>query len=301
MLVFYKIFIKYPINDVPIENTPHTSYTLLFADDIVHYVIYEKKYEELEKTINLYLSHLENWMNKWRLSLAPHKCSYTIFTKNKRINNEIGFDLKLYGISIPRDNAPVFLGLRFDPFMSWTNYMDHVIKKAKERVNIIRILSYYEKWRTDKSTLVNIYISLTRSIFEYMGFIYTQLSEPNKKKICAIENNALRIIFNKKRGKDECSIDELHEMAGIPRLEIRLKDLTEKYFTKAYAMSNPIIDDLVEECKAYYNNQLIEEIDANQNVDIEKIREENYKIKSYMKSNPTTLLCHVEYFKDIFW
>lgn len=240
-------------------------------------------------------------MNKWRLSLAPHKCSYTIFTKNKRLNNEIGFDLKLYGISIPRDNAPVFLGLRFDPFMSWTNHMDHVIKKAKERVNIIRILSYYEKWRTDKSTLVNIYISLTRSIFEYMGFIYTQLSEPNKKKICAIENNALRIIFNKKRGKDECSIDELHEMAGIPRLEIRLKDLTEQYFTKAYAMSNPIIDDLVEECKAYYNNQLIEEIDANQNVDIEKIREENYKIKSYMKSNPTTLLCHVEYFKDIFW
>ena len=119
------------INDVPIENTPHTSYTLLFADDIVHYVIYEKKYEELEKTINLYLSHLENWMNKWRLSLAPHKCSYTIFTKNKRLNNEIGFDLKLYGISIPRDNAPVFLGLRFDPFMSWTNHMDHVIKKAK--------------------------------------------------------------------------------------------------------------------------------------------------------------------------
>ena len=104
----------------------------------------------------------------------------------------------------------MFLGLRFDPFMSWTNHMDHVIKKAKERVNIIRILSYYEKWRTDKSTLVNIYISLTRSIFEYMGFIYTQLSEPNKKKICAIENNALRIIFNKKRGKDECSIDELH-------------------------------------------------------------------------------------------
>ena len=134
-----------------------------------------------------------------------------------------------------------------------------------------------------------------------MGFIYTQLSEPNKKKICAIENNALRIIFNKKRGKDECSIDELHEMAGIPRLEIRLKELTEQYFTKAYAMSNPIIDDLVEECKAYYNNQLIEEIDANQNVDIEKIREENCKIKSYMKSNPTTLLCHVEYFKDIFW
>ena len=31
------------INDVPIEHTPNTSYTLLFADDIVHFVIYNEK------------------------------------------------------------------------------------------------------------------------------------------------------------------------------------------------------------------------------------------------------------------
>ena len=80
------------IDDVPIENTHHTIHTLLFAYDIVNYVIYEKKYEELEKTINLYLGHLENLMNKWHLSLTPYKCLYTIFIKNKGINNETGFD-----------------------------------------------------------------------------------------------------------------------------------------------------------------------------------------------------------------
>ena len=110
------------------------------------------------------------------------------------------------------------------------------------------------------------YIHLSNPINIWIHGLYLHTTQRTEQtKICAIENNALRIIFNKKRGKDECSIDELHEIAGIPRLEIRLKDLTEQYFTKAYAMSNPIIDDLVEECKAYYNNQLIEEIDGTSN------------------------------------
>jgi hypothetical protein len=88
------------INDVCLENSANKSYTYLFADDIVYFVVYEEWSQELEDEMNNYLARLENWMNKWRLALAPHKCQYTIFTKNRRINTEKKFNLILYGVQI---------------------------------------------------------------------------------------------------------------------------------------------------------------------------------------------------------
>jgi hypothetical protein len=160
-------------------------------------------------------------MKAWRLKLAPHKCSYTIFTKKKRLETEEGFTLKLYNVEIPRDNHPTFLGLRFDPTLSMNRHMNYV--------TIIRILSYYESWRISKKILVNIYISLTRSLFEYM------------------------------------------------------------------------ILDLVDECKHFYNELQIDENLATSNYNIEMIKRDNSGIRESIKSNPITLLCHVDKLKPILW
>ena len=238
-------------------------------------------------------------MNGWRLSLAPHKCAYTIFSKNKRSNTEPGFNLKLYSQEIPRDNHPTFLGLKFDPLLSMNKHMEYVTEKAKDRLNVLRILSYYESWRINKKILVNIYISLTRSIFEYMAFIYDKLASHHRDKLNAIQNNALRIIFKKKR--DECTIDELHKLAGIPSLEIRLKMLTNNYYAKALSTNNPIIEELVKECNIFYKNLQIDENLANQDFTLEMIMAENDIIAQGIKDNPITLLCHIDRLSFKLW
>ncbi len=231
--------------------------------------------------------------------MAPHKCAYTIFTKNRRLETEEGFNLKLYNVEIPRDNHPIFLGLRFDPSLSMNRHMTYIAEKAKDRLNVLRILSYYESWRINKKILVNIYISLTRSLFEYMSFIFVKLSNSNKETLCAIQNNALRIIFKKKI--DECSIEELHNLAKIPRLETGLKALTNKYYWNSIQTNNPVIVDLVDEFKLFYKDLQIDEKLATTNYSIEMIRRDNAEIVHQIKSKPITLLCHVENIKSKLW
>jgi hypothetical protein len=287
------------INDVPLENKTNKSYTLLFADDIVHFVIYEDWSMELEREINTYLSRLETWMNKWRLSLAPHKCQYTIFTKNRRINTEHKFNLKLYGIQIPWEKNPIFLGITFDPYLSFNAHLEKTIEKAQSRLNVIKIISHYSTWRLNQDIQVKIYISLVRSLFEYMDFIYGIISQNSKDKMNAIENNCLRIIFNKKR--EECSVNDLHEMANIPKLNERLEHLREKYLDRNYSFANPILERLVEECTTYHNEILIDESLANEFFNINAIRQENKSIRKNVVNQKSTILSISKVLSGVLW
>ena len=84
------------INDVPLA-TGEDETTLLFADDIVYrlsFTFREKNkllkgaLKEAQKIAQKYLDKLEGWMNTWRLSLAPRKCAYIIFSKARDVSND---------------------------------------------------------------------------------------------------------------------------------------------------------------------------------------------------------------------
>ena len=59
---------------------------MLFADDLAYIVTYKNK-NEAENKAQKYLDEIETWTNKWRLTLAPHKCSQIIFTRSKKSRN----------------------------------------------------------------------------------------------------------------------------------------------------------------------------------------------------------------------
>jgi hypothetical protein len=253
----------------------------------------------IEQKLNDYLQKLEKWMNQWRLSLAPHKCQYLIFSKNKRASREDSFELRLYGELIPKDNSPTFLGIRFDPYMSFTNQVEYVLEKGKSRLNIIKILSHYNTWKINTTTLVRIYVALIRSLFVYMGYLYKFLSPNLKKSINALENNALRIILHKKR--QECSVEDLHKLAKLKPLDVTLNDLNEAYLHKAFKLNNPIIEDLIEENKSYHLNLLINEDSSNEHFSRESIIEENEIIKNLAINNPKTIICASECLQKLVW
>jgi hypothetical protein len=48
-------------------------YSLLSADDLCSFYIFKSK-KSTAKQIQVYLDSIENWLQKWRLMMAPHKC-----------------------------------------------------------------------------------------------------------------------------------------------------------------------------------------------------------------------------------
>jgi hypothetical protein len=97
------------MNDIIFDKTqykkPRTESTF-FADDLATFCA-SNNLNVIEKTFNLYMKKLENWLIKWRLSINPSKCQYILFSKghNKEVN------IQLMKASIPASNETKFLGM----------------------------------------------------------------------------------------------------------------------------------------------------------------------------------------------
>ncbi len=139
----------------------------------------------------MYLKELENWLNRWRLKAAIHKCSY-IQIENKKSNTNL--QLKFYGEKIASDQT--FLGIHFDRLINFNQHVTNIVDRANKRLNIIKIL-VNKKWKLSLRRLVNIYKTLMRSVLEYSAIIIPRLTVNQICKIQMVQNRALRIIYRK--------------------------------------------------------------------------------------------------------
>ena len=62
---------------------------------------------------------IETWLMKWRLKMAPDKCSYLIFSGNPSKSQDLS--LVLFGKPIPKCTSPVFLGIKFDEHLCFNS------------------------------------------------------------------------------------------------------------------------------------------------------------------------------------
>jgi hypothetical protein len=168
---------------------------LIFADDICYAVVFKNKTSNLERKINDYLAELEKWTNLWRLTLAPHKCQYMVFTNGHTVDD---FSLKLYGHELEHIDCPKFLGIRFDRKLTFEYQADHIVKSCNNRLNIIKTLSH-PFWGIETNVLLSIYKSLARSLIDYSSFTVTDMRTQVLEKLQKMQNNALRCIFKKPR------------------------------------------------------------------------------------------------------
>lgn len=235
------------INDLPMSYKKDKNYTLLFADDVQWMAFYRKSLDRVGKLAQKYNKSLEEWSDQWRMTFAPSKCSYTVFTKGKRNAAEQVFDLKLYGEPIPKDNAPKFLGFRFDPELSGKNQVAYIRQAGLKRLGIIKQLAH-KSWQLSKQTLVQIYMALIRSLFNYSCFAINLMSETNKKKLQALENSALRAIYHEPKHFNN---EKLLELANMDGLNVRLNKLTSSYFNRCDTVKNPLICDLIADYKDF--------------------------------------------------
>ena len=88
--VWFSIFINY----MPMNFNKNKSYSLLFADDLCYMNIFKKATNSKKQQIEIYLKSIEKWLLRWRLKMSPSKCSYIIFSANKKEVEQM--DLKLF-------------------------------------------------------------------------------------------------------------------------------------------------------------------------------------------------------------
>ena len=242
------------INDIPKKDKTNSEYSLLFADDLVTFFIFKSK-RNIELRVNTYLKELEPWLAKWKMKISIEKSCYMVFTKSTR--NEPNLNLKINGDNLHRQDEIKFLGIRFDPRLTFSPLIDELKERCNSRLNLIKILSN-KNWGLDHKTLGSLYKSLIGSIVDYTFPCLNSLSDTNLKKLQTIQNSAVRSIL-KLRFDTPSSIlyQEAQNKLKINTIANRLFELSERYVRVGLGNSVPLLTILVSEYRRGFESRFV--------------------------------------------
>ena len=207
----------------------------------------------MNSSIQSYLDAIEDWLKKWRLSMATNKCNYIVFSSNKKNQEHEYIDIKLFENKITPNKNPVFLGIRFDNHLSFKNQIEYMTAACIKRLNVLKVLAN-KKWGLSIKTLTSIYKSLIRSLLEYSSIIYPCFSISNLELLEKIQFRCLKIIHGKSKYE---SNDTIRVSQGYEQLEKRFDSLNINYIKKSMINKNPIIEDLYEGYLQYSKSRIL--------------------------------------------
>jgi len=118
-----------------------------------------------------------------------------------------------------------FLGVYLDERLTWKHHIDHIVKKCKTRINLMRSISG-SSWGASKSSLMTIYRTLIRAVLDYGAIAYDAATEAQKRRLDSIQYQALRIATG---AMTSTSLVALQVESGETPLQLRRLELQIKY------------------------------------------------------------------------
>ena len=215
------LFIAF-INDLP--STCGAVETLLFADDTaLHMPLPRKKRDRKQAlwTFQRALDNLQNWFQRWRLSIAPEKTKVRVFSKRKpKAPPKLNLRLGNYALELDTDPATRYLGLFLDDKLEFTDHIDRAVSNCEKRIRVLRSLASLSTGG-HRSVLLQIYLAWIRPLLEYASIPLATASKKNLAKLEGVQRKALRVVMG---GNALCSLAAVEVELGVePLLTRRLR------------------------------------------------------------------------------
>ncbi|GFW51204.1 probable RNA-directed DNA polymerase from transposon X-element [Trichonephila clavipes] len=112
------------INDIPDYSLTKIN---LYADDTAIHTTY-KKLETISFALNKHLLLLQNFYDKWKISINVEKSTAIIFTKKQSLPPPIF----MYNKQIPWSQEAKYLGIIFDTHLTWKQHIYYVRDKFRK-------------------------------------------------------------------------------------------------------------------------------------------------------------------------
>ena len=118
-----------------------------------------------ELKMNAALQKIAVWTSKWRITLAPEKSVFMLFSR-RPTHRRVDIELMLLGKKVSRVSNHRFLGVKFDDKLQWTNQVDEMIGAAIPRINALKSLAAKSIWKHPK-WILKIHDAVVNSIWKY--------------------------------------------------------------------------------------------------------------------------------------
>ena len=180
----------------------------LFADDTSIYLEVDNPRDSAE-ILNGDIDKIHKWSEKWLVKFNPNKTETMVISRkalkpvhppllmNQHVLNEVT-NHKHLGIILSNNGL-------------WHEHVDHIVKKAYVRINIIRKIRFV----ADRYTLEKIYMSFIRPILEYGDVIWDSQNLTLVNKVENVQLEAARIVTG---GTKLTSIQKLYDETGWEKL-----------------------------------------------------------------------------------
>jgi hypothetical protein len=165
----------------------------IFADDMGLWISTKDDFRRAASLINQDLVRLGNWALKWRVTFSIPKCVSTMFTLHpyRRKEFELKQPIQLFGQVLKYQKNPRFLGLHFDPRLSWKYHFTQIIETAKKRICMIRRLM---NGNIPRRALTQLYKCTVLPTFTYGSEVWCNASNVQLKRLSTAQNKGLRVV-----------------------------------------------------------------------------------------------------------
>ena len=272
------------IYDLP-NSLSKTTSVLQYADDVSIYInaslrkhTSKRMVTYIQSLYQIELNKLSDYMQENGLELSGEKTSLILFNNGQ--NPQFLPKLYLDGILLTYQQSVKFLGVYFTSKLKWNLHIEHLLTKARKRLNLLKVI-INQPWSQNTNTLLHLALSLIRSSLIYGQEVYFTASKYLLKKLQSIDSRALKMAIGVPVHTNTL---KCYKEIGILPLCDQRKLATAKYAVRSLSVPNSVRDELLIDSERDYplraqnipylepTNNYISEITSPCNVDLSSIQ-----------------------------
>ena len=194
----------------------------LFADDVA-LLADARSAEECDAHLQPCLDSIGTWLLKWKVTPSVSKCTSTLFSLDpKEQGGRVRPRLKLHEQEITATKHPTFLGIKFDPQLTFAEHIADLKAKMARRRRCLQAMAG-KTWGSHRRTLRTAYVGYVRALFDYgAAVVGTHAAPAVRERLEAEQNKCARLITGCIR---LTRTDALLAEADLPPLSLRAKQL----------------------------------------------------------------------------
>ncbi len=135
------------------------------------------------------LNTLQQWSDKWKLSLNASKCK-TLHIGKDNVNHSYVMSTPSGQVILESKTCEKDLGVWIDDNLSFDEHISQAVKRANAKLAMIRRTFTY----MDKKMLVQLYTSLVRPILEYGNVIWSPHLQSHINQLEGVQHHATRML-----------------------------------------------------------------------------------------------------------
>ena len=161
----------------------------MYADDLA--LISTEEYVGTSKfRLQDSLDKLSQWCKDWGMTINTKKTTYSIFTLSPK---QLQIKLTLEKTVLDKNENPTYLGVTFDPRLTWKKQFEKTQTKGIQRLSLMKKLAGTD-WGAHHSILKKTYTSYVRPTLEYGSTAWGTAAKTNTHKLDKVQNIGMRIM-----------------------------------------------------------------------------------------------------------